>query len=130
AAREHPAAEHDVAVVHGEVADRSAPEQHDLVGEPLDEAARDLVRLRRGDDGRCELAEPDVANPPVVDGLADRADRRQPEVRADEADELRRLAAPVLRTCGMKEGLTAERLRPAPVAGLPAERRIARGAAG
>ena len=104
--------------------------QHDLVREPLDERARDGVAVagRRDDRGR-ELAETHVAHAPVVHGLADRVRRRQPEVRPHDVDERRRLAASVLGARGEEERLAADGLGAAPVAGLPAERRVARDAA-
>ena len=58
--------------------------------------------------------------------LAHRVRRREPEVRAHELDKRRRLTASVLGARGEEERLASERLGAAPVAGLPAERRVAR----
>ena len=70
-----------------EVARTPANHEHDLAREALDELARDGVSVAgRSDNRRRDLAEPHVAQPPVVHRLADRTRRGQSEVRAHDVD--------------------------------------------
>ena len=87
-----------------------------------------IARLSCGDDGGRELAEPCRRDASVANGLADLW-HGEPEVAGDDVAQRSRFAAAVLGASGVEEDLAPEQDAPAPVAGLPAERGVARHAA-
>ena len=121
------AAEHDVGgLVDGSDAlERDAHERDDLVREPGDDARRDRVALRLGEDERRELDEAAPRDRAGVHGLGQLERGRKPEVRRHELLERRSRPAPVLTARRRPHGRGADVLAAAPVAADLAERRKA-----